>query len=247
MSKPCFQLKGGLFTLTVLHLQSNDLKDFEESLNQKVSESADFFQQLPIIVDLSQLPDDTHHLDFNWLKNVLLNQGIIPVALHNIPENLLSKAKQSDWAIFPNIQPRYDKPKTEKPEAEAPAQPKEKLEVIIKEEPASVKLVTNHIRSGQQVYHPGGDLIIINTVNTGAEVLADGNIHIYGALRGRALAGVKGDTSARIFCQSLEAELISIAGKYKILESLADEWHGKAVQIYLEDDELKIEQFTKEF
>ena len=109
-----------------------------------------------------------------------------------------------------------------------------------------VKLVTTHIRSGQQVYQTDGDLIVINTVNTGAEVLADGNIHVYGALRGRALAGVKGDTSARIFCQSLEAELISIAGKYKILESIAAEWHGKAVQIYLEGDELKIEQISKE-
>lgn len=245
MSKPCFQLKGGLFTLTVLHLQTNDLKEFEETLNTKIAESPDFFKQLPVIVDLSQLPEDALHLDFNWLKNLLINQGIIPVALHNIPKNLLNKANQSDWGIFPNIQPRYDKPKAEKAEVE----PKKEVEKVTapQEEITAVKLVTNHIRSGQQVYHPGGDLIIINTVNTGAEVLADGNIHIYGALRGRALAGVKGDTSARIFCQSLEAELVSIAGKYKVLESIADEWRGKAVQIYLENDDLKIEQFTKEF
>ncbi len=242
MSKPCFQLKGGLFTLTVLHLQTIDLKEFEETLNTKIAESPDFFKQLPVIVDLSQLPEDALHLDFNWLKNLLINQGIIPVALHNIPKNLLNKATQSDWGIFPNIQPRYDKPKAEvelKKETEKVTAPQEEI--------TAVKLVTNHIRSGQQVYHPGGDLIIINTVNTGAEVLADGNIHIYGALRGRALAGVKGDTSARIFCQSLEAELVSIAGKYKVLESIADEWRGKAVQIYLENDDLKIEQFTKEF
>jgi len=110
MSKPCFQLKGGLFTLTVLHLQTNDLKEFEETLNTKIAESPDFFKQLPVIVDLSQLPEDALHLDFNWLKNLLINQGIIPVALHNIPKNLLNKATQSDWGIFPNIQPRYDKP-----------------------------------------------------------------------------------------------------------------------------------------
>lgn len=245
MSKPCFQLKGGLFTLTVLHLQTNDLKEFEETLDTKIAESPDFFKQLPVIVDLSQLPEDALHLDFNWLKNLLINQGIIPVALHNIPKNLLNKATQSSWGIFPNIQPRYDKPQAEKTEvevkkvAEKTPPPQEEIN--------AVKVVTNHIRSGQQVYHPNGDLIVINTVNTGAEVLADGNIHIYGALRGRALAGVKGDTSARIFCQSLEAELVSIAGKYKVLESIADEWRGKAVQIYLENDDLKIEQFTKEF
>lgn len=246
MSKPCFQLKGGLFTLTVLHLQSNDLKEFEETLNIKIAESPDFFQQLPVIVDLSQLPEDALHLDFNWLKNLLINQGIIPVALHNIPKHLLNKAQQSDWGIFPNIQPRYDKPKAEKVEVE-PKKETVKPAETPNIETIPVKLVKSHIRSGQQVYDPGGDLIIINTVNTGAEVLADGNIHIYGALRGRALAGVKGDTSARIFCQSLEAELVSIAGKYKVLESIADEWRGKAVQIYLENDDLKIEQFTKEF
>ena len=243
MSKPCFQLKGGLFTLTVLQLFSNNLKEFEETLNLKIKESPDFFQQLPVIIDLGQLPEDTLHLDFNWLKNLLLNQGIIPVALLNTPENLLNKAKASNWGIFPNIQPRYEKPKAEQTEVLA-----KEIVVAAPQEQANntVKLVTSHIRSGQQIYHTGGDLIIINTVNTGAEVLANGNIHIYGALRGRALAGVNGDTSARIFCQSLEAELISIAGKYKLLESIADEWYGKAVQIYLEGDELKIEHITKE-
>ncbi|GAA5093584.1 septum site-determining protein MinC [Wohlfahrtiimonas larvae] len=245
MSKPCFQLKGGLFTLTVLHLQTNDLKEFEETLNSKIAESPDFFKQLPVIIDLSQLSEDALHLDFNWLKNLLINQGIIPVALHNIPKHLLGKATQSNWGIFPNIQPRYDKPKVESIDADIKKDTEKAT--LPQEDHCPVTLVTSHIRSGQQVYHPGGDLIIINTVNTGAEVLSDGNIHIYGALRGRALAGVKGDASARIFCQSLEAELVSIAGKYKVLESIADEWRGKAVQIYLENDDLKIEQFTKEF
>ena len=245
MSKPCFQLKGGLFTLTVLHLLTNNLKEFEETLTAKIAESPEFFNRLPVIIDLGQLSSDVLHLDFNWLKNLLENQGIIPVALLNIPENLMTKANQSHWAIFPNIQPRYEKPKADKPDAEIKESPTS-TPTTHHPLPTPVKLVTTHIRSGQQVYQTDGDLIVINTVNTGAEVLADGNIHVYGALRGRALAGVKGDTSARIFCQSLEAELISIAGKYKILESIADEWHGKAVQIYLEDDELKIEQISKE-
>ncbi|KZX36358.1 septum site-determining protein MinC [Wohlfahrtiimonas chitiniclastica] len=246
MSKPCFQLKGGLFTLTVLHLQSNDLKDFEQSLNAKVSESAEFFQQLPIIVDLSQLPENTHHLDFAWLKNLLTNQGIIPVALHNIPKNLLAQAKRSGWAIFPNIQPRYDKAEQDKKAAQEKVEAAKVAEKTVEVATDPVKLISSHIRSGQQVYHHG-DLVIINTVNTGAEVLADGNIHIYGPLRGRALAGVKGNTLARIFCQSLEAELVSIAGKYKVIEELTEDWRGKAVQIYLDKDELIIEPLTKEF
>ncbi|MBR9911749.1 MAG: septum site-determining protein MinC, partial [Gammaproteobacteria bacterium] len=107
------------------------------------------------------------------------------------------------------------------------------------------KIITTPIRSGQQVYAAGGDLIVLAAVSTGAEVLADGNIHIYGALRGRALAGVRGDTSARIFCQSLEAELISIAGDFKLHEDFRGQWWKKPVQVSLTDDILAIEALSK--
>jgi septum site-determining protein MinC len=102
------------------------------------------------------------------------------------------------------------------------------------------KIVTTPIRSGQQVYAPGGDLIIMASVSAGAEVLADGNIHIYGALRGRALAGVLGDTSARIFCQSLEAELVSIAGNFKVDEDLRKDHWKTAAQVSLDEQTLCI-------
>jgi len=102
------------------------------------------------------------------------------------------------------------------------------------------KLITTPIRSGQQVYAPGGDLVVLAPVSAGAEILADGNIHVYGPLRGRALAGVKGDTEARIFCQSLEAELISIAGNYKVNEDLQKEHWKEGIQARLEGDQLVI-------
>jgi septum site-determining protein MinC len=92
------------------------------------------------------------------------------------------------------------------------------------------------VRSGQQVYAPEGDLIILAPVQAGAEVLATGNIHVYGPLRGRALAGVHGQGQARVFCQSLEAELVSIAGQYKISEDLQKLGWKKPVQIQLRDD-----------
>ncbi len=106
------------------------------------------------------------------------------------------------------------------------------------------KLITTPIRSGQQVYAPGGDLIVAAPVSAGAELLADGNIHVYGALRGRALAGVKGNEQARIFCQSMEAELVSISGNFKLEETLSSEYRGKPVMIYLEDKVLKVKPLT---
>ena len=106
-------------------------------------------------------------------------------------------------------------------------------------ESAKTKLVTTPVRSGQQVVAKGADLIITSSVSHGAELLSDGNIHVYGALRGRALAGISGDLEARIFCQSLEAELVSIAGFYRLSDAI-EPMNGPC-QIYLLDEHIVIE------
>lgn len=108
-------------------------------------------------------------------------------------------------------------------------------------DPTQTKVITSPVRSGQQIYAAGGDLIVLAPVSAGAELLADGNIHVYGALRGRALAGVKGNTEARVFCQSLEAELISIAGYFKLNEDLRDTHWKQSIQASLTDETLNIE------
>ena len=100
---------------------------------------------------------------------------------------------------------------------------------------------TGYQRGGQQIYAQGGDLVVVSSVSPGAELLADGNIHVYGPMRGRALAGIKGDTKARIFCQQLTAELVSIAGQYKVSEDLRrDPLWGASVQVNLSGDVLNI-------
>ncbi|TLP72429.1 septum site-determining protein MinC [Pseudomonas nitroreducens] len=142
--------------------------------------------------------------------------------------------------------------KTEKPvdaAAEASAEAQEAAAEAAPEKPAEppapvvrpTKLVTTPVRGGVQIYAAGGDLIVLAPVSPGAELLADGNIHVYGPMRGRALAGVKGDTSARIFCQQLAAELVSIAGNYKVAEDLrrSPQW-GQAVHVSLSGDVLNI-------
>ncbi|MBG6289744.1 MULTISPECIES: septum site-determining protein MinC [Pseudomonas] len=131
------------------------------------------------------------------------------------------------------------------PAAEAQAPTQEAAAEKPAEPPAPVvrptKLVTTPVRGGVQIYAAGGDLIVLAPVSPGAELLADGNIHVYGPMRGRALAGVKGDTSARIFCQQLAAELVSIAGNYKVAEDLrrSPQW-GQAVHVSLSGDVLNI-------
>ena len=103
---------------------------------------------------------------------------------------------------------------------------------------------TAPVRSGQQVYAQNRDLTVCATVGAGAEVIADGSIHIYGALRGRALAGASGLTSARIFCRDFNAELVAVAGTYKVLEEVPKHLIGKSVQIWLENERLHIEELA---
>jgi len=157
------------------------------------------------------------------------------------PENDgIVRRPRSEKLAEPVVEKAIDKAsdKTADPAPEkAPEKPAEPSAPAVR----PTKLVTSPVRGGVQIYAAGGDLIVLAPVSPGAELLADGNIHVYGPMRGRALAGVKGDTSARIFCQQLGAELVSIAGNYKVAEDLrrSPQW-GQAVHVSLSGDVLNI-------
>ncbi len=257
MDKSCFELKGSLFTLTVLQLFQIDLSLLEEQLNERIKMAPGFFNHTPMVIDLHELSDISHQMDFVALKQLLLSLSIIPVGVKGAEKSIHATVEAAGLAIL--AEAKAHKPKEEpKPEPTSEPEPKEaepekaQTEVIEQEtvkaenEPPkaiknNTKIVRQTVRSGQQIYAPGGDLVIIGSVSTGAEILADGNIHIYGILRGRALAGVRGDTSRAIFCHSLQAELCSIAGIYILSDDVAADKIGQNVQIYLEDEKLQIE------
>ena len=129
------------------------------------------------------------------------------------------------------------------PREDRRAPPSTDAEVVETDAPsrASTKVINRPVRSGQQAYARGGDLIVLGLTSAGAELIADGNIHVYGALRGRALAGASGDAGARIFCRSLEADLVSIAGNWQVRDDMPDGLIGKPAQISLKDEKLIIE------
>lgn len=240
-----FQIKGELSAMMVLYLKGIDLKALEDELASQVKSSSQLFKGIPMIVDLSAI-EIGNNLDLSWLKNLLLSKGLSPVGIRNVNEDLKAKAESAGWSLLESsVKPRISKEETEvevKASAQAPEIIRE--EVIVKEAIATT-MHAQQVRSGQQLTVSSGDLVVVNSVNEGAELLVDGNIHIYGALRGRALAGIHGDRSVRIFCQSLEAELVSIAGFYRMQENIPKELYGKMVQIYLDADELKIEPLMK--
>lgn len=226
-----FELKGSLFTLTVLYLRRVDLEAIERHLAEKISQAPGFFTNAPVIVDLSPLPKTTVSVDFAALYDRLRRHGMIPVGVRNGSIELQAAAIRAGLPVLPEGRPQTVTTKTEAVESEPP--------------PVYNKIVTQPVRSGQQIYVPDGDLILMGTVSAGAEVLADGNIHVYGRLRGRALAGAKGNDEARIFCQSLEAELVSIAGRYRVIEELDESVRDRPVQMYLSENRLIIKPLSQ--
>lgn len=235
-----FDLKGSLFTLTVLHLRRTDPAAIERHLAEKVAQAPGFFVNVPVVVDCEGLADADAALDLAGLIECLRRHGLVPVGVRNGSEALVAAAQAAGIGVLPEGR---GSGRRAEPERAAAAAESERGSGA----PSSRgnRLSTHPVRSGQQLYAPDGDLVLLGTVSPGAEVLADGNIHIYGPLRGRALAGAKGNAEARIFCLSLEAELVSIAGRYRVLEQTSSEFWGKPVQIHLADDHLIIEPLVR--
>ncbi|MFO7704465.1 MAG: septum site-determining protein MinC [Halopseudomonas sp.] len=231
---PVFNLKGGMLTVTVIEVVRLDTGRFAKQLAEKKEQAPNFFSDTPVVISLEKLDAHMNLSTLAGLLQICKNHGLLPVALRGA-ENFRPLAQQSGLVLMP---PGRGRDKPSEVVAEVPQQ------APAAETPTNGgvanKIITQPVRSGQQVYAPGGDLVVLAPVSAGSELLADGNIHVYGPLRGRALAGVRGNTEARIFCQSLEAELVSIAGQYKVAEDLRKTLWKLATQISLDGDSLKI-------
>jgi len=229
-----FEFKSGQFSLPRLLLRSNDMQAISEQLDIQVEKAPGFFQNAPVIIDLGELSAQSE-VDFAWLVGLLRGNGMIPCGVKNASDHQKEMAELMELAILSD--------NNHKPSSKTQSNVKNRTagNTEISSASSASKLITTPVRSGQRVYAARGDLIITSQVSSGAEVIADGNIHIYGTLRGRALAGVKGNKQARIFCHNLQADLVAIAGQYKLNESLTDSDMNKPVQIYLRENRLHIE------
>ena len=238
-----FELKATTFTLPTLRLFGADLGALSRYLETKIQQAPEFFRNAPVVLDLSQLPDVA--LDVPLLVGLLRGLGLLPIGVRGGSEQHRETARLMDLAIL--AQGSRGPAATAPPGGAAPSPVAEQQRPTV-DEAAPVppvppggavgKLVTRPVRSGQRLYAQGGDLIVLAPVSAGAELMADGHIHVYGPLRGRALAGVKGNGDARIFCQDLRAELISVAGHYRVSENLDPALAGRPVQVRLQDGRL---------
>lgn len=219
-----FKLKGRLYTLTVLQLITTDKDAFSEQCAQIVTKVPKWFDRTPVVFDLSTVEQED--FDIQALLQVAREYGMVPVAIQGASPLVATVVHCNHLAIL-KASDSQDRPVFE--------QEADSVPVGL----AQSKLITTPVRSGQQVVAKGGDLIVTSSVSHGAELLADGSIHVYGALRGRALAGLSGDLEARIFCQSLDAELVSIAGYYRLSDAI--EPMNRPCQIFLKNEHIVIE------
>lgn len=244
------ELKIGQVGIANLRIRTLDVERLAQEMRERVARAPKLFGRAAVILDfggLSQLPDLA---TAQSLVNGLREAGVLPVALAYGTSETETLSQQLGLPVLAKFRAQYEPLETEPAATPAPAPKQSKraaaappaapAAAVDGAAPQPGKMQLGTVRSGQQLYAENCDLTVLSTVGAGAEVIADGSIHIYGTLRGRALAGAQGNTSARIFCRDFHAELVAIAGRYKVLDDIPDNLRGKAVQVWLEQDQIMI-------
>ncbi len=234
--QPAVTIKSRAFTMPILHINAAEPAAVVSALDELLETHRDFFAaKIPVVLDLSDgAPENQTQL--HQLINALKKLGLLPCAVVG-DEAVRAQAILAGLGVF-GQQDAHRQTATAAPDAsirpqESGPRPSWPLRVV-----------KGQVRSGQQIHAPSSDIVVLGSVNAGAEVMADGSIHVYGVLRGRALAGARGNQEARIFCHALEAELVAIAGFYLTAEELDVASHGKPSCIRLEDETLVVEAFV---
>lgn len=251
--EPVAEIKFGQVGIANLKLKRLDAAGLAAELRDKVESAASLFLRAPVVLDLSHLANLP---DIDVVRDLLArihDAGMLPVGLSYGTSENDQLAIALGVPVFAKFRAAYERAQdsaTDAPARATPAPPSREP-VPAETKPAAVtassgptigQVHDKPVRSGQQVYARGRDLILTTLVGNGAEVIADGSIHVYGALRGRALAGAQGDESARIYCQEFHAELVSIAGQYRVFEDIPPELRGQPVQAWLEGDRLMLKK-----
>jgi len=241
-TKAVFEFKSATLPLIAVILKTSDLDVLAEALDAQLADSPDFFEQEPVVIDLSLLQEEQGEgeLDFAALRGLLARHQTQPIAVRggNAAQNAAARAAGLSVAAMPAAPaPRAPAPPAEAPASEAPQ--------IVREVPVPANgtlLIDKPLRSGQQVYARGVDVVVTAVVSFGAEVIADGNVHVYAPLRGKAIAGARGNTEARIFSTCMEAQLVAIAGIYRTNEvPLPGTVLGKPAQVRLDGKKIAID------
>jgi len=235
-----FDLKSASLTLVAFVLKTGNIQALGQAMAERFGDTPDFFSRDPVVIDLTHLASLDAVVNFDALITLLTGFKLNPVAVRGGTVKQMAAALDAGLGEAPDS---HNGPARVETVVQTVVQ--EVVKEVIREVPIEVPVsmptmvIDKPLRSGQQIYAKGGDLIVMAVVNHGAEVIADGSIHVYAPLRGKAIAGAKGDHSARIFSTCMEPELLSIAGTYRTTENpLPANVRGKPAQIRLEGERL---------
>ncbi len=222
-----FQVRGSLQTLLALRLVAPGDPDFFTKLLDKIAHAPDFFRGAPIVIDLAAIAD-APPIDLVDFAQRLRDHRLVPVGIQNGSPAWNEAAATAGLAVFPAGTSAPERPARSAAAPQPPAAGRR----------GAALLVTEPVRGGQQIHAPDGDLVVLGPVGHGAELAAAGHIHVYGALRGRAFAGIGGDERAMIFCDQLAAELLSIAGVYLVNEDIDPGLLNRRVRVHCDGEKL---------
>ena len=226
-----FQIRGRFLTALALRIDAeDDIDALYEHLDVQLKQTPQFYDEAPMVLDLSNAPGTS---ETGRLRVLVANMRRRNLRVFGVQSGgTVSQDALQELGLI-EVSPGRDAP--------SPEDRRAKRRSRLSEPEAENKVIKGQVRSGQMVVAEHGDLTIIGSVASGAELVAKGSIHIYGRMRGRAMAGMHGDETARIFCQKLDAELIAIAGLYQTSETLATVSKDGCAHIYLEDEQLRVE------
>lgn len=223
MSQTPIELKGSNFTLSVIHVHDVQPEEIRRAIEEKIEQAPGFLKNAPVVINVADLNCDTP-----W---EVLSQAVLVTGLHVVGVSGCGNSKLKQKIIRSGLPLLTEGKALKRSVAEASVQTLTAVKTL---------LINTSVRSGQQIYARNSDLIVTNSVSAGAELIADGNIHIYGMMRGRALSGASGDKECQIFCTHLFPELISIAGQYWLNDQIPAEFSGKAARLCLQNGRLTI-------
>jgi septum site-determining protein MinC len=254
------ELKIGQVGIANLRVRVFDVAKLVAEMHERVHRAPKLFERAAVVVDFGSLSSCPNAAMTRVLLDGLRAAGVLPVALAFGTTEIENLSREVGLPLLAKFRAQYERAGAIEPASavvEAPALPS--AASVVSDAPVASANEEPHeraapppsspglvhvapVRSGQQVYAQGRDLTVCAAVGAGAEVMADGSVHVYGPLRGRAMAGALGDTGARIFCREFHAELVAVAGHYKVLDEIPKEFHGRPVQIFLRDESLVIEE-----
>ena len=240
-------LRFGQVGIANVRVLANDAAGLREALAERVRKAPQLFARAAVVLDLGHLPQDIDRDAAAALLEAVRAAGMLPVALAYGTRHIETLAAALGLPLIAKFRAAYEPAAEHAPASAAPA-PQPAAAATVPPAAGAAPPTLHHaqpVRSGQQIYAEGRDLVVAANVAAGAEVIGDGSIHIYGSLRGRALAGASGSEQARIYCRSFHAELVSIAGRYRTFEEIPDDLAGRAVQCWLDGEKLMIARLER--